>query len=114
MTLASPLLDEAFDRMARSAFERPNGFVNHGPMACEALAALGCDGDIDGWAQWFARTSGAAVEPVSPVDFEWREALGERERLPEWIGLFNRVIAEDGWPSVVEVWVPRLIPGLAV
>ena len=37
----SSALDEAFERLAFAGFELPNGFVNHGAMACEALAALG-------------------------------------------------------------------------
>ena len=37
----TPALDEAFERMAAASFELPNGFVNHGAMACEALAKLG-------------------------------------------------------------------------
>jgi hypothetical protein len=111
---ASPALDEAYDRMARSAFELPNGFVNHGPMACEALAALGCDDVIDGWARRVASSAGTTVDATAPVDFEWEDALGDRRRLPEWIGHFERSIADDGWPTVVEVWVPRLMPALAV
>src|SRR5437763_1590122 len=114
MSDASPALDEAFERMARSGFELPNGFVNHGPMACEALAALGCDEDIDGWARRVARSAGAAVDSKAPVDFEWREALGDYRLLPQWIGHFERAVADDGWPAVVEVWVPRLMPALAV
>jgi len=107
-------LDEAYDRMHFSGFELPNGFVNHGPMACEALAALGCDDDIDSWARRFAATSGNAVDPVAPSAFDWSEALGDYERLPEWIGYFDARIAGVGWPAVVEEWVPRLFPGLAV
>jgi hypothetical protein len=114
MSDASPALDEAFDRMASSGFELPNGFVNHGPMACEALAALDCDDVIDGWARRVARSPGTAVDARAPVDFDWRGALGDYRRLPEWIGHFDRAIADDGWPSVVEVWVPRLMPALAV
>lgn len=114
MSDASPALDEAYDRMARSAFELPNGFVNHGPMACEALAALGCDDVIDGWARRVARSAGTALDARAPVDFEWEDALGDHRRLPEWIGHFERAIADDGWPAVVEVWVPRLMPALAV
>ena len=51
---SSTVLDEAYDRMHFSGFELPNGFVNHGPMACEALAALGCEDEIDSWARRFA------------------------------------------------------------
>jgi len=105
-------LDEAFERMAAASFELPNGFVNHGAMACEALAMLDCDDDIDSWARRFALAGGASVDPVTPAGFEWREALGDYRKLPEWIGFFARAVADDGWPAVVETWVPRLMPAL--
>ena len=40
----TPAPDEAFERMAAASFELPNGFVDHGVMACEALAVLDCAG----------------------------------------------------------------------
>jgi hypothetical protein len=111
----SSALDEALDRMAMTDFELPNGFVNHGPMACEALAVLGCDDQIDGWARWFVQLVGEGPRPVEPtaaVVFEWSDALGDYRRLPEWVGYFARAIADDGWDNVVELWVPRLVPGM--
>jgi hypothetical protein len=113
MSDATPALDEAFERRAAASFELPNGFVNHGAMACEALAMLGCTEDIDSWARRFARAGGASVEPVVPAGFEWRQALGDYRRLPEWIGYFTQAIAGDGWPAVVATWVPRLLPALS-
>src|SRR5665213_3357117 len=110
----STALDEAFERLGSAGFELPNGFINHGPMACEALAVLGREETVDSWARRFANVGGTAVDPVAPVDFEWQEALGAHTRLPEWIGYFVRSIAEFGWPTVVEVWVPRLMPSLAI
>jgi hypothetical protein len=115
-TAASPALDEAFDRMAATDFELSNGFVNHGPMACEALAALGCEEEIDGWARWFASVVGDGPTPVAPspfVEFDWQGALGDYASLPEWLGYFDAAIADAGWSSVVELWVPRLIPALS-
>jgi Questin oxidase-like len=109
----STALDEAFERMAASGFELPNGFVNHGAMACEALAALGFETELRAWAERFARSAGPEVRAETSTSFEWRDALGDYRRLPEWIGHFEMAIADDGWPSVVEVWVPRLLPGLA-
>ena len=38
MSDTTPALDEAFEQMAAASFELPNGFVNHGAMACEVLA----------------------------------------------------------------------------
>ena len=112
MTETTPALDEAFERMAAASFELPNGFVNHGAMACEALAMLDCADDIDSWARRFAQVGGARIEPVAPVGLEWRQALGAYDRLPEWIGYFARAIDEEGWAAVVETWVPRLMPAL--
>ena len=112
MSDTTPALDEAFERMAAASFELPNGFVNHGAMACEALAVLDCTDDIDSWARRFAGAGGASVDPVVPAGFEARQALGDYHRLPEWIGYFTRAIDEDGWPAVVATWVPQLMPAL--
>ena len=65
MSDTTPALDEAFERMAAASFELPNGFVNHGAMACEALAMLDCTANIDSWARRFARAGGASVDPVA-------------------------------------------------
>jgi hypothetical protein len=53
------------------------------------------------------------VDPVVPAGFEWRQALGDYHRLPEWIGYFSQAIDDDGWAAVVAAWVPRLMPALA-
>jgi hypothetical protein len=100
MSDTTPALDEAFERMAAASFELPNGFVNHGAMACEALAVLDCTDDIDSWARRFARACGASVGPVVPAGFQWRQALGDYHRLPEWIGYFRPSTATAGrlWP----------------
>ena len=90
MSDTTPALDEAFERMAVASFELPNGFVNHGAMACEALAVLDCTDDIGSWARRFAQAGGASVDPVVPAGFEWRQALGDYHRLPEWTGYSRR------------------------
>jgi hypothetical protein len=81
-------------------------------MACEALAMLDCTEDIDSWARRFAYAGGASVDPVAPSGFEWRQALGDYRRLPEWIGFFARSTGDNGWPAVVATWLPRLMPAL--
>jgi hypothetical protein len=106
-------LDEAFERMASVGFELPNGFVNHGAMACEALDALGFEDELGEWAKRFARIAGPAVTPKAGASLDWRESLGNYKALPEWIGYFETTIADDGWAEVVEVWVPRLVPAMA-
>src|SRR5260370_27107679 len=111
MSDTTPALDEAFERMAAASFELPNGFVNHGAMACEALAVLDCTDDIDSWARRFARAGGPSVDPVVPSGFEWRQALGGYHPAPGWIGDFTQPIADHRSPAVAPAWAPRRAPG---
>jgi hypothetical protein len=107
------VLDEAFERMRFAGFELPNGFVNHGPMACEALEALDRTDEIDRWAKRFSSTGGEAIDPAPPRDIDWPGSLGRYGLLPQWIGLFELEIREKGWRSVVALWVPRLMPAFS-
>src|ERR1700683_3872591 len=100
------VLDEAFERMAAaSAFELPNGFVNHGPMGVEALSAMGLETRIEEWARRFERVPGPAVEGVPSPKLDWKDALGDYRRLPECIGHLQLAIDDHGWQEVVKVWV---------
>jgi hypothetical protein len=108
-------LDEAFDRVSALDFEIPNPFVNHGPMACEALATLGFEFELPEWVDHFEATMHRAIQPVTPAwgrDFAWEDRLGDYRLLPEWMGYFEHAIDDEGWPDVVRTWVPRLMPGL--
>jgi hypothetical protein len=113
--VAHDALDAAFERLAAAGFELANGFVNHGPMACEALAALDIGADLETWAARFSRLRGGVdVAPVvDPVSFDAPAHLGDYDCLPEWIGYFEVSIRIDGWEAVVAKWVPVLVPALS-
>lgn len=112
MRATTDALDTAFDRLGQWGFDEPNGYVNHGPMACEALDVLGRPNEVDSWSR--LDTGTPPVTPVEPVRFEWRDALGDSARAGEWMGLFERHVADDGWSAVLGEWLPRLLPGLGV
>jgi Questin oxidase-like len=115
MSAGTEVLDRAFERVSALDFAPPVRFVNHGPMACEALATLGFEEVIDEWAARFEHSLVEAPGPVAPPwhgDFDWSSQLGESRLLPEWLGYFDRAVDEDGWRAVVATWVPRLMPGL--
>jgi hypothetical protein len=106
-------LDDALTLFAATA---PNystiGLANHGPMVAEALAHLGRHDAIPGWvAQYRTRLDEAphAGRPLSEA--EWPVALGQLDRFPEWLALFEREIADRPVAAVVGEWVPRLLPG---
>jgi hypothetical protein len=112
---SATVLDEAFDRVSALDFEIPNPFVNHGPMACEALSVLGYDPVIHDWVERFEANMDPARQRLAPPwsrDFEWEARLGDHRLLPEWMGYFERAIGEEGWQLVAATWVPRLMPGL--
>jgi hypothetical protein len=109
------VLDKALDRVSALDFEILNPFVNHAPMACEALATLNLDSEIDNWVRRYETSMRRAVLPATPSwqrDFDWKDLLGDYRLLPEWMGYFAQVIKNEGWRAVVELWVPRLMPGL--
>jgi hypothetical protein len=113
---SAAILDNALDRVSALDFEVPNPFVNHAPMACEALAALSLDSVIEDWVEQFETSMREAVQPVTPDwhgDFGWKDLFGDYRLLPQWTGYFGRAIDEEGWGVIVEGWVPRLMPGLA-
>src|ERR1700728_4886842 len=81
------VLDDAFDRVAALDFEIPNAMVNHAPMACEALATLGCGSAIHEWVERFRPELYRATQPVTPTwghGFPWRDQLGDLWLLPQW------------------------------
>jgi hypothetical protein len=88
------------------------GLSNHGPMAAEALAHLGRHDAIPGWVARYRTRLDEAPPPARPLSEEdWPAALGQPDRFPEWLALFEREIADRPVAAVVGEWVPRLLPG---
>jgi hypothetical protein len=109
--------DELDDALAVFAATAPTygslGLANHGPMAAEALAHLGRGDAIAGWvAHYKGRLDPAPPAAGRPLSEDaWPDALGQADRFPEWLSLFERELADQPPASVVGEWVPRLLPG---
>lgn len=111
--MSEDALDAVLERFAVTGPEFGGGLSNHGPMASEALLALGRADAIEAWAEEYATRLGDAPESRNQIDREsWREALGSIERVGDWIPFFDREVAERPWPIVLEAWVPLLAPGI--
>ena len=106
-------IDEVLDRLSFAGAELVNGNANHGPMAAEALFALGRDDAVLPWVDGYrGRLTHRPSRSIAIEPEDWRQYLGARERLGDWIGLFENELSERPWQEVVERWVPRLAPGL--
>ncbi|GBE66063.1 hypothetical protein MFM001_25250 [Mycobacterium sp. MFM001] len=115
----SDAMAEAYRRLDGLGYERgENDFANHGPMAAEALCALGFGDEVASWVEDYKRRMDHHDPPeprfrIDPADEQsWREALGRFERAGDWEELFRRELADRPWREVLAQWWPRLVPGL--
>jgi hypothetical protein len=106
-------LDDALTVFAATAPDYGTiGLANHGPMVAEALAHLGRHDAIPGWVAHYRTRLDEAPPPARPLsDADWPAALGQLDRFPEWLALFEREIADRPVAAVAGEWVPRLLPG---
>ncbi len=111
--MSEDALDAVLERFAATGPEFGPGLSNHGPMASEALVALGRADAVEAWAEDYAKN---LLEPVGERNAierdEWRETLGDVRRVGDWIAYFRRQVAENPWPELLDVWVARLSPGI--
>ncbi|MDH3494121.1 MAG: questin oxidase family protein [Acidobacteriota bacterium] len=100
--------DEALKLMAEIA-----PLSNHGPMAAEALVELGHEDRVIEFAKLYNRyyASSYPVKTKEVTDSNWKDAIGERTRLADWVAFFEKQTNKGDWKKVVSLWVPRLAPG---
>jgi hypothetical protein len=105
-------LDDAYDRLRSTGPEFDGWLSNHGPMAAEALARHGHEGEIPAWLDSYCRRLAPAPGPSRKID-DWRTALGDSQRLGDWLGWFEEQLRDHPWTYVLHTWWPRLVPGIA-
>ncbi len=90
------------------------GFANHGPMVVEVLHHVGRGDAIEDFVERYKKRLSPAPPPAPrPLsEAEWPDALGDPDRFPEWLLLFETEMADRPAAAVVGEWVPRLVPGM--
>jgi hypothetical protein len=107
-------LDDALAMVAASGIALKNGNSNHAPMVAEALCALGRPEVVMPWLDRYRERMSPRPPAGRPIARDaWRDALGRRERFPDWASFFTEELAEARWPSVLDRWVDRLMPGFS-
>lgn len=105
-------LDEALEALKGYGPEYAGGLANHGPMAAEALWALGEPDAALPWAERYRRHLDGAIPKKTAVTNEnHREALGDLSRHGDWRLFFERQLSEATWRSVLSRWAAVLAPG---
>ncbi|MEU2619729.1 hypothetical protein ABZ642_16625 [Streptomyces sp. NPDC007157] len=112
-------MNGALERLSSVGYEHGRSFVNHAPMAAEALAHMGYADEVPGWVEGHLRSHSFHDVPerrftIDPADeADWRQALGDFGRVADWTALFERELAESQWTDVLARWWPRLLPGMS-
>ena len=112
-------MNGALERLRSVGYEHGRSFVNHAPMAAEALAHMGYADEVPGWVEGHLRSHTFHDVPerrftLDPGDeADWRQALGAFGRVADWTTLFERELAEGEWTDVLARWWPRLLPGMS-
>jgi hypothetical protein len=105
--------DEALERFASCGPEFGAGLSNHGPMAADALVALGRGDAVLAWSEWYGSRLVDPTQRRNPIARdEWREALGDVARAGDWGAFFERELAERPWREALDEWSARLAPGI--
>jgi hypothetical protein len=106
-------MDDALEIMGTYGPDLANGLTSHGPMAAEALCALGRPDAVLPWVERYR----AGMLPRPPARERisrerWRDALAQEPRFTDWAEFFAEELREAPWGAVVERWVGRLAPGI--
>jgi hypothetical protein len=107
------VLDDVLQRFAATGPEFGGGLANHGPMASEALVALGRPDAVSRWAEEYAVRLVEHPGERNRIESDaWREALGDVTRVGDWIAFFERQLDEREWQELLDEWTLRLSPGV--
>src|SRR5882757_4896378 len=112
-------INDALQMNGDLGVEMVPGFSTHWPMASEALIQLGHPEVVHNWASLYSqkRKHLPMPAPFEAIDGNvvdsWRPALGDFRRAGDWRTYFERRLHEAPWAEILEVWWPRLLPGMA-
>ena len=109
----SEAMEDALSLLAPTGPEYAGKLANHGPMAAQALVALERPDAVVPWVETYRKRLLAHPGGIRPIDpAGWREALGDNDRVGDWIVLFRRELEERPWKVVLAEWTARLSPGV--
>jgi hypothetical protein len=110
---ASEAMEDALSLLAPTGPEYHGRLANHGPMAAQALVALDRPDAVVPWVEKYRRRLLAHPGGTRPIEpGAWREALGDNDRVGDWIVFFRGELERRPWKAVLGEWTARFSPGV--
>lgn len=106
-------LDQAYAQFHAHSPWRADGTETGGPVVVELLEAFGARDQIEGTTHdYLGELPGPPGGAGEPLGERWSDALGDRERLSDWIATFEAEFGGGSFDEVLDRWVDRLAAGL--
>ena len=106
-------MEDALALLAPTGPEYAGRLANHGPMAAQALITLERPDAVVPWVETYKKRLIAHPGGTRPIDpAAWREALGENDRVGDWIVFFRGQLEARPWKVVLAEWTARFSPGV--
>ena len=110
---SSEAMEDALSLLAPTGPEYAGRLANHGPMAAQALIALERPDAVVPWVETYKRRLIAHPGGTRSIDPEaWHEALGDNDRVGDWIVFFRGELEKRPWKVVLAEWTARFSPGV--
>lgn len=104
--------ERLLERLMACGADTQSGLTSHAPMAIEALIALGRADAAEAWlSSYVVELTPRAAPRAGLGERNWREALGDGTREPEWEHWFRAQFLEGDWRRPLQAWLARLAPG---
>lgn len=106
-------IEVALEILKNTGPEFGHGFSNHGPMGAEAMITMNRSDRVQHWTELYKKRLHDHPQPkVLITKHNWQEALGEHDRVGDWVVFFREQLKEDSWQHTIDKWVPILAPGM--
>ncbi len=103
-------LDAALDALRDCAPDLSNGLSNHGPMAAEALCALGYSARVADWVSRYRRDGLPWPKASIALDAPDPAARGDASRATDWRQFFRRQLESAAWVDGLREAIAWLAP----
>ena len=106
-------LDQALERFHRCGFEYRDGVPNYGPMAVEALEALGHGALVTGLLDVYLPRLSTRAHGEPLADDRRASALGGFSGAGEWLATYERDLLDGDWRAILSISLETLLDGVA-